>query len=93
MAKVKIRIPRVLRKIVKEQKEVSVAGKTVAEAIEDLIRQFPELKDRIRNSEGKINNFLLVYLNMEDIRFRKEHAQAVIKDGDEISLVPAMAGG
>ena len=93
MSNVKIRIPQVQRKITNNQSIVDVAGKTVAEAIDDLIKQFPELEKRIKNVEGEINKFLIIALNNEDIRYNDKQLQAEEKDGDEISLIPMAAGG
>jgi molybdopterin converting factor small subunit len=92
-AKVKIRIPQVQRKITNGQAIVDAVGGTVAESIDDVIAQFPELEKRFKNSEGKINKFLLIFLNDEDVRYLEGDIRFKLKDGDVISLVPAMAGG
>jgi molybdopterin converting factor small subunit len=98
MAKVKIRIPQVQRKITNNQHIVDAVGETVAGAIDDLIRQFPELEKRIKNAEGQINKFLIISLekkgkDAEDIRFLEKQLQTELGDGDEISIIPAAAGG
>ena len=87
-----IRIPTPLRKLTGEQEVVQAEGATVGEILQSLDGTYPGLKDRICDEEGNVRRFVNVYLNDEDIRFLDEKATAV-KDGDEISIVPAIAGG
>ena len=87
-----IRIPTPLRKLTGEQEVVQADGATVGELLQSLDSTYPGLKDRICDEEGNVRRFVNVYLNDEDIRFLDEKATAV-KDGDEISIVPAIAGG
>ena len=86
-----VRLPSVLKKLAYGEM-VPVNGKTVGEALENVVRQFPILKDRLFTLEGKIRPFLLVCLNGEDIRF-KEQILTPVADGDEISIIPAISGG
>ena len=87
-----IRIPTPLRKLTGEQEVVQADGSTVGEILQALDGSYPGLKDRICDEQGNVRRFVNVYLNDEDIRFLDERATAV-KDGDEISIVPAIAGG
>jgi adenylyltransferase/sulfurtransferase len=87
-----VRIPTPLRKLTLGKEEVSAAGATVGALIEDLERQFPGLKDRLCDDKGQVRRFVNIFQNDEDIRFLKQ-LETPIKDSDEISIVPAIAGG
>jgi len=87
-----IRIPTPLRRLTNEQEVVQAEGDTVRALLDSLESKFPGLKERICDDTGKVRRFVNVYLNDEDIRFLQENETAV-KDGDEISIVPAIAGG
>ena len=87
-----VRIPPVLRAAAGNQKQVDVAGSTVGEALDSLITAFPGLRDQLLTEDGSLNRFVNVYLNDEDIRFAK-NLDTPVKEGDEISIVPAIAGG
>ena len=89
---VKVLIPTPLRNLTNNQAEVNADGKTVAELIENLGKNFNGLKDRIFDEKGNIRRFVNIYLNEEDIRFLQGEATAV-KEGDQVSIVPAIAGG
>lgn len=87
-----IRIPTPLRKLTGERETVQADGSTIGEILQSLDTSYPGLKERICDDQGNIRRFVNVYLNDEDIRFLDEKATAV-KDSDEISIVPAIAGG
>ena len=87
-----VRIPTPLRSLTKGQAEVQVAADTVAGLIEDLEKQYPGLKERLVDEGGEVRRFINFYVNEEDIRFLKQEATP-IKDGDELSIIPAIAGG
>jgi molybdopterin synthase sulfur carrier subunit len=87
-----IRIPTPLRKLTNELEVVQAAGSNVSEILESLDKAFPGLKERICDEQGNVRRFVNVFVNDEDIRFLEEKATAV-KDTDEISIVPAIAGG
>ena len=87
-----IRIPTPLRKLTNEQEVVQAEGSNIQEILDSLNTTYPGLKERICDEEGNIRRFVNVFLNDEDIRFLEERTTAV-KDGDEISIVPAIAGG
>ncbi len=87
-----VRIPMVLRKLTKSQASVEASGSDILSLIDDLEAKYPGLKQRICDDEGKIRRFVNVFINDEDIRFLGDQA-AKLKDGDVISIVPAVAGG
>ena len=89
---VRVRIPTPLRTITKGTAEVYAKGKDVGELIEDLERQFPGLRERIVDEGGEIRRFINIFMNDEDIRFL-QGKETSLKDGDEVSIVPAIAGG
>ena len=89
---ISIRIPTPLRKLTGEQEVVQADGSTVGELLSSLDASFPGLKDRICDEQGNVRRFVNVYVNDEDIRFLEEQATAV-REGDELSIVPAIAGG
>ena len=87
-----VRIPTPLRKLTGDQEVVSAEGATVAEIFTSLETSYPGLGERILDEEGNVRRFVNVFVNDEDIRFLQEKATPV-KDTDEISIVPAIAGG
>jgi molybdopterin synthase sulfur carrier subunit len=87
-----VRIPTPLRKLTGENETVQVDGATIGEIIDNLEVQFPGLKERICDEAGNVRRFVNVFVNDEDIRFLEER-ETPIKAGDEISIVPAIAGG
>lgn len=87
-----IRIPTPLRKLTNEQETVSVDSDTIGRAIDELEGQFPGIKERLVDEEGEIRRFVNVYVNEEDIRFL-ENQDTPLKDGDDVSIIPAIAGG
>ncbi len=89
---IKVRIPTPLQKLTGQQAEVSVKAANIKELIGTLEKNYPGMKDRLCDENGKIRRFVNVYLNEEDIRFLKQE-ETSLKDGDEISIVPAIAGG
>ena len=89
---IKVRIPTPLMKLTDNQSEVSAEGKTISDIINNLENQFNGIKDRICEENGAPRRFINIYLNEEDIRFL-EGAKTTVKDGDEISIIPAIAGG
>jgi molybdopterin converting factor small subunit len=88
----KIHIPTPLRQYVGKQPSVEVKGATVAEAMNDLLKQHPELKRHLYAEDGKLRSFVNLYVNDEDIRYLQKEETAV-KEGDNISIVPSIAGG
>lgn len=92
MAKVKVRIPAPLQKITQNKPEVICEAVNIKELITDLQRQFPGIKDRLLDENGKIRRFINFYVNDEDIRFLK-HDETSLSEGAEVSIIPAIAGG
>ena len=89
---INVRIPTPLRKLTNDQELVPVEGKTVAAAIIELQTRFPGIQERLVDDKGEVRRFVNVYVNEEDIRFL-ENQNTPLKDGDEISIIPAIAGG
>jgi molybdopterin synthase sulfur carrier subunit len=89
---VNVRIPTPLRKLTKDKDIVQAAGSTIQDIIDSLEKEYPGLKERICDEKGELRRFVNVYLNDEDIRFAQGKSTPV-KDGDEVSVIPAIAGG
>ncbi|MBI4587525.1 MAG: MoaD/ThiS family protein [Candidatus Rokubacteria bacterium] len=87
-----VRIPTPLRAVTKGAGEVQANGDSVADLIEDLERQYPGLRERLVEDGGEVRRFINIYVNEEDIRFLQGKTTA-LKDGDHVSIVPAIAGG
>jgi len=87
-----VRIPTPLRSLTKGLAEVQVSADTVSGLIEDLERLYPGLRDRLVEENGELRRFINVYVNQEDIRFLQGEKTA-LKQGDEVVIVPAIAGG
>ncbi len=89
---IKVRIPTPLRALTKGQGEVEAAGSTIADLIGQLNHAYPGIKDRLCDEQGELRRFVNIYVNEEDIRFLKGKDTA-LKSGDDVSIVPAIAGG
>ncbi|MEX0873419.1 MAG: MoaD/ThiS family protein [Actinomycetota bacterium] len=89
---VKVRIPTPLRKLTKEQAEVDAAGSTIRAVVDDLEKQFPGFKERMCDDAGELRRFVNVYVGEEDIRFLKG-LDTEIPEGEQVSIIPAVAGG
>ena len=89
---VTVRIPTPLRSITKGNAEVRAEGNSVGNIVEDLGRQFPGLRERLMDEAGELRRFINIYVNEEDIRFL-DGKKTALKDGDQVSIVPAIAGG
>ncbi len=87
-----VRVPTPLRRITNGQGEVQVQASTIKEAIERLEEAYPGFKERLVDEQGEVRRFVNLYLNDEDIRFLKG-LDTELKDGDVLSIVPAIAGG
>jgi len=87
-----VRIPTPLRKLTNDQDVVTGSGETLSLCIDGLEAQFPGLKDRLLDETGELRRFVNIYVNGEDVRFA-QGVQTRLKPGDEISIVPAVAGG
>lgn len=89
---ISVRIPTPLRKFTGGAESVTASGATVAAVVQDVEGRHPGLKERICDDAGKVRRFVNVYVNGEDIRFLSS-LDTPVKEGDEISIVPAIAGG
>lgn len=89
---VNVRIPVLLRSLTGGASEVQAEGDTIAALIGNLNAAYPGIKDRLYDESGKLRRYINIYVNAEDVRFLKGDATPV-KDGDEVSIVPAIAGG
>jgi len=89
---VTVRIPTPLRAVAKGNANVQAKGDTIGDVIGDLEQQFPGLRERLVDETGELRRFINIYVNQEDIRFLDNQATA-LKDGDEVAIVPAIAGG
>jgi molybdopterin synthase sulfur carrier subunit len=89
---VHVRIPTPLRKLAGEQDTIKAKGRTVGEVIQWLTETYPGLQERLRDEQGGMRRFINIYLNDEDIRFI-QNLETPVKDGDRISIIPAIAGG
>jgi len=89
---VKVRIPTPLRKLTHEQELVEVAPGTIGAAIAEMQSRFPGIRERLMDESGQVRRFVNIYVNEEDIRFLQNN-DTPLKDGDEVSIIPAIAGG
>jgi molybdopterin synthase sulfur carrier subunit len=89
---IRVRIPTPLRRFTGGAEEVGAAGATVGAVVTDLDRQFGGIRERLCDEEGRVRRFVNIYLNGDDIRFLS-NLETAVKDGDELSIVPAIAGG
>jgi len=89
---VRVRVPTPLRKFTQGADEVDAYGNTIRSIVEDLEKNYPGIKERICDETGKVRRFVNVYVNGDDIRFL-QNLETALKEGDNISIVPAIAGG
>jgi sulfur-carrier protein len=89
---IKVRIPTPLRPMTGGKSEVEIAGNTVSEIIDNLGSAHPGIKERVYDDQGEVRRFINIYVNEEDIRFLTGK-DTPLKDGDEVSIIPAIAGG
>ena len=88
---IKVRIPTPLQKVTHGKAEVECSAKNIAELVDALEKGYPGMKERL-SDDGKIRRFINIYVNEEDIRFMNKE-ETTLKDGDNVSIVPAIAGG
>ena len=87
-----LELPTILANLANGERTVPATGRTVGDAIRDVARRFPELGTRLVDTDGRTYPYVAFYLNDEDIRFSDGLATAV-HDGDELTVVSAVAGG
>ena len=88
---IEVRIPTILRPFTKDQKAVAASGASLTALITDLDSQFPGIGDRLLEN-GALRRFINIYVNDEDVRFLGS-LEAPVKDGDSVTILPAVAGG
>ena len=89
---VKVKIPTPLRNLTQNQDTVTAEGADLKAVVEVLEGQFPGMRERLLDEGGEIRRFVNIYVNGEDVRFLSG-LTTDLKDGDEVSIVPAVAGG
>lgn len=89
----KIFIPTPLRQYAGKQDAVEVHASTVNDALSKLTSTHPDLKRHLYTDDGKLRAFVNVYLNDEDVRYLASREQTPVKDGDQLSIIPSIAGG
>jgi MoaD family protein len=87
-----VRVPTPLQKLTQNQAEIKTTGTNIRELIDSLEKRFPGIKARICDETGKVRKFINIYVNEEDVRFLQRD-ETPLKDGDEVSIIPAIAGG
>lgn len=87
-----VRVPTPLRKFTGGSEAVEAEGSTVAALLADLDTRYPGIRERICDDSGQVRRFVNIFVNGEDIRFL-QHLETPLKSGDELSIVPAIAGG
>jgi sulfur-carrier protein len=88
----KVRIPTPLRKLTNNEELIEVKAGTIAAAISELQARYPGIRERLVDDNGAVRRFVNVYVNEEDIRFL-QNQETPLRDGDEVSIIPAIAGG
>ncbi|CUT05233.1 ubiquitin-like small modifier protein 1 [Candidatus Chrysopegis kryptomonas] len=89
---VKVMIPTPLRPYTENKDSVEVEGQTIDEILSNLALKYPQLKRHLFSEDGRLRNFVNVYVNEEDIRYL-DGGDTKIKEGDVVSIIPAIAGG
>jgi sulfur-carrier protein len=89
---IKVRVPTPLRRFTAGSDEVAAEGESISAIIDDLERRHPGMRERLLDDKGELRRFVNIYLNGDDIRFLNQ-LDSKVKDGDDISIVPAIAGG
>ncbi len=92
MSNVTVHIPTPLRQFTGGQDSVQISAPNVSALIENLEQNHPGLKERLCDNKGKLRRFVNIYANDEDIRYL-DNLETALNDGDEVSIVPAIAGG
>lgn len=87
-----VRIPSPLRRVTGGKSTAEVSSTSLTSCLNDLEKQFPGIKERLCDPQGQIQHFVNIYVNGEDVRFLQD-LNTPLKSGDEVSIVPAIAGG
>jgi sulfur-carrier protein len=89
---VSVRVPTILRPYTQGVSEVSAEGGTLTEVLDSLDASYPGIKGRVLDDSGELRRFVNVYVDDDDVRFA-DGLQTAIKDGGQVSIIPAVAGG
>jgi molybdopterin synthase sulfur carrier subunit len=89
---VSVRVPTILRPYTQGASEVSADGATLSEVLDSLDTSYPGIKGRVLDDSGELRRFVNVYVDDDDVRFA-DGLQTTIKDGGQVSIIPAVAGG
>ncbi|MFF0269071.1 ubiquitin-like small modifier protein 1 [Kribbella sp. NPDC004536] len=89
---VSVRVPTILRPYTQGVSEVSAEGTTLTEVLDSLDASYPGIKGRVLDDSGELRRFVNVYVDDDDVRFA-DGLQTTIKDGGQVSIIPAVAGG
>ena len=89
---IEVRIPTILRQYTGGEKQVKADGASLGSLVDDLDTKFPGLKSRLVTEQGSLHRFVNVYVNDEDVRFTGA-LDTGLSDGDEVTILPAVAGG
>lgn len=92
MPKVTVRVPVPMRKLTGDQDSVQAQGMTLADVLSDLESRYPGFRGTVQDKEGKVRRYINIFVNADNIRELAQE-QTQIKDGDELSIIPAIAGG
>jgi MoaD family protein len=89
---VEIRLPTLLRSQAGGQSTVSMAGSTIGEVLSALVAEYPGMAGQVLNDDGSLHKFVNVYVNDDDVRYLSQ-LDTPVKEGDEVTILPAVAGG
>ena len=88
-----IQIPTPLRAFTEKKDNVSVPATTVAEGLQALVSAYPAMRQHLFTPEGKLRSFVNLYLNEDDVRYLPGGDSTAVKDSDELTIIPSIAGG
>ncbi|MDP6101070.1 MAG: MoaD family protein [Dehalococcoidia bacterium] len=89
---VEVRVPSLLRGLVGGVKSIQTSGPTIGLALDDIEARFPGFKERVIDPNGAIKQFVSIFINGEDVRYIQS-LDTPLLDGDQVSILPAVAGG
>lgn len=89
---VEVRIPSLLRSLVGGAKSIQASGQTVGQALDDVESRYPGFKERVIDPGGTVKQFVSIFINAEDVRYL-QNLDTPVQDGDQVSILPAVAGG
>ena len=87
-----VHVTSVIQKAVGDQRQLQADGRTVGELLADIEERYPGFRAQVMDERGQLHRFVNIYLNDEDIRYL-QGAETALRDGDRVSILPALAGG